>query len=565
MKKGKLKARIKSFGAQMALFYLAAGLAIIVLFSGIVYTVTSDIFIKEAVAKTQMAMESGANGIGDYIRSAKSLLQVYAENTQAIDFAKSGATDAPQNVLDQMTAIRESNANVFEVFILLPNGNTITSRNGNTTSDFNDINTDAPCLTSERADNYTHNDPWSLTIGVPVASKSGEQYGVLGMDLDYCLFKRTVSGFDMGDKGNIAILNDAGELVFHTDTTVLSLANKDADFYKQAQSGYDAGVNMLTHSVAIPHTGWTMVGTASLDGLNELQRQMLDMVVLTGALLFLALLAITATVSKKLTTPLARLAASMEDIQSLAELRVNTNEISEAVTLTHSYNHMIKRIKQLMHELENKQGEIRKHELDVLTSQINPHFLYNTLDTIVWLAEFRDNDSIISLTKSLAAFFRLSLNGGQAVVSLRDEIDHVKQYLFIQKVRYDDKLTYSFEVDDATLTWRVPKIILQPIVENAIYHGIKPMEGIGHIIIKAYINGEDLVLNVTDNGVGYDTQSTICKSIKKGGGVGLCNVERRIKLYYGEEAFINVISSPNKGTAVTLTLKAQPIKHTDKA
>ena len=552
MKDGSLRMKLNSFGFRISLYYLLAGLAVIALFSGVVYTVVSDIFVKEAVSKTQMAIETSADSIGEYVRHSKNLLQIYAKDPALLDYA-SGADSNRQAILDKISAIKVSDSHIFEVFVLPENGIPLASRENSNTPLLQDIDTDNPCLSSERAGEYAHADPWTVTIAVPMIAENGEKLGVLAMDLDYCLFMHTVSDVDMGKGGSIFIVDaDAdGTPVFHTDKSKLT----DGDFFYQTRAGYNAKENLLTHTATISGTNWTMVGAASLDGLSVLKRQFFDMVVFTGILLMFALLVITVTVSKKLTTPISRLVSRMEDIESLAELAVKEREISEASILTESYNRMIQRIKELMQELAAKQSEIRQFELDALTSQINPHFLYNTLDTIVWLAEFKESDKIISITKSLAAFFRLSLNNGKAVISLQDEIEHVKKYLFIQKERYGDKLTYSFEVEDAVLECMVPKIILQPIVENALYHGIKPMDGIGHIQIKTEINGADLIIRISDNGVGYDPKASNENSDKKRGGVGLCNVQRRINLYYEQEADLQIKSSIGEGTTVTLTLK----------
>ena len=285
-----------------------------------------------------------------------------------------------------------------------------------------------------------------------------------------------------------------------------------------------------------------------LSGLDVLKRQLLDIVALTGLLLFLALFLIAVVSSRKLATPLKRLAGSMEDIESLRELTVLAGEVSETQALTKSYNRMIAKIKQLMAELEHKQRALRQTELEALTQQINPHFLYNTLDTIVWLAEFKDTQKIIALTKSLAQFFRLSLAEGRALVPLQDEVAHARQYLYIQKERYGERLTYDFEIPDEVGDCMVPKIILQPIVENSIYHGIKPMEGVGRITVSARQQGENLLVTVADNGAGFDPDLTPQ-------GVGLKNVDKRIKLYFGEDAGVTVTSAPGKGTTVLLRMK----------
>lgn len=137
---------------------------------------------------------------------------------------------------------------------------------------------------------------------------------------------------------------------------------------------------------------------------------------------------------------------------------------------------MTLKIRDLMDDISSKEKYLRTYEINALYSQINPHFLYNTLDTIIWMAEFGESEKVIDITKSLASFFRLSLSKGDEMISLEDELNHAREYLFIQKQRYEDRLEYEFSVDEELLQMMVPKIILQPLVENAIYHGIRELE-----------------------------------------------------------------------------------------
>lgn len=549
MKKG----RAKSFGLFVSFYCMLAGTVVIMLFSGVVYTVVSKLFINEAVSRAQIAIETSTGSIEEYIRHMKSLLGIFAKDGEFLSYLEGDQAQKSQ-VLDRLRAIRQSDDKIFEVFLVPENDEPISGGEHNLTGLRDFVEEENPCLSTVRVGEYAHNDPWILTIHEPVFGRNGDQLGVLVMDLDYCLFGHTVESLDMGERGAILIQNGAGELIYHTDPIKLLEENTANQIPQQYRNGYNRETNILTHSTTIPGTGWLMTGIASLDGLEILQKQLFQLVALTSIFLFLVLLVITLTVSRKLTKPISRLADKMEHIGSLADLTIQKGEFYETVILTESYNSMILRIKELMRELEHKQGELRQFELDALTSQINPHFLYNTLDTIVWLAEFKDNDKIIELTKSLAAFFRLSLNGGRPIVSLYDEVEHVKHYLSIQKERYGDKLSYSFCIEEETLDSMVPKIILQPLVENALYHGVKPMEGAGCIIIKAEADGTKLLLSVSDNGVGFDAGPGIPVSGKKSGGVGLQNVERRIKLYYGEEGALELTSAPGRGTRVILKL-----------
>jgi len=217
----------------------------------------------------------------------------------------------------------------------------------------------------------------------------------------------------------------------------------------------------------------------------------------------------------------------------------------------------VQRIRSLLAEIMEKEKFLRSYELRALHSQINPHFLYNTLDTIVWMAEFKDSEKVIAITKALAKFFRLSLGDGAETTSVGDEIDHVRQYLFIQKERYENKLDYEIEVNESILDAVIPKIILQPIVENAIYHGIRPLKSGGMVKIEAYPNNEDVIFKISDNGIGFDT-AKLPEFKHNGlrlGGVGFNNVDKRVRLYYGEGYGLSLISYPGEGTEVMIKIR----------
>ena len=540
MTRERWRKRLKSFGFQIAAFNMIAVLVTLLLFGGVVYAVVSDILVQESIAKTEMAIEKTATEIGADIRHAKSLLQLVTTTSAFSDFADMDSEAAAQNLMRLLKEITDSDAYVFGVFAAFADGR-IVSENEKTAIDAAEYDMllmyDMPFLTTLRSANYAHDDGCMITLGLPIAGAGGTAEGVLAMDLDYCMIGNTVSQPEIG--GAVAITDSTGAVIF--ETGIGDTAPEDWAL------GYDAAQNVLVQRYAIPETDWALTGRVYLDGLAMLKARLRSIIAITGAALFIILWLIAVLHSRRLSTPVARLARSMEDIESLRELTVLADEISETQTLTQSYNRMIRKIKRLMAELEDKQRALRQTEIEALTHQINPHFLYNTLDTIVWLAEFKDNEKIIALTKSLAKFFRLSLGGGNAIVPLADELEHVRQYLYIQTERYGDKLTYTFSADDKVLDCMVPKILLQPIVENSLYHGIKPMDGIGHIAVSARQEGEALLLTVTDNGVGF------APTAKRG--VGLTNVEKRIQLYYGEGAGLTIAPAPGGGTAVTLRLK----------
>jgi two-component system sensor histidine kinase YesM len=250
-----------------------------------------------------------------------------------------------------------------------------------------------------------------------------------------------------------------------------------------------------------------------------------------------------------------------EDLQAL----VTTNNVDEITELGISFNLMIAQIRDLLNAKMLEQENLKKAELRTLQAQINPHFLYNTLDTIVWMAESNKPDQVIEIVHALSSFFRIALSKGKDWISLRQELEHVQSYLTIQKKRYRDILDYKVEVDESLLDSTILKLTLQPLVENALYHGIKTKRTGGEIIISAR-RGEQgrVVLEVRDDGVGFtpyklaqirEMLSGEKDEIKmKEGGFGLENVNKRIKLYYGTQYGISIDSHYRGGTEVTITI-----------
>jgi two-component system, sensor histidine kinase YesM len=250
-----------------------------------------------------------------------------------------------------------------------------------------------------------------------------------------------------------------------------------------------------------------------------------------------------------------------EDLQTL----VTTNNVDEITELGLSFNLMIAQIRELLRSKIQEQENLKKAELKTLQAQINPHFLYNTLDTIVWMAESNKTDQVIEIVRALSSFFRIALSRGKDWISLRQEIEHVNSYLTIQKMRYRDILDYVIDVDEDLLDSTILKLTLQPLVENALYHGIKTKRKGGEIVVTARRDEQNnVILNVRDDGVGFtpyklaqirEMLSGEASAITmKEGGFGLDNVNKRIKLYYGTQYGLSIQSHYRGGTEVTVTI-----------
>ncbi len=294
--------------------------------------------------------------------------------------------------------------------------------------------------------------------------------------------------------------------------------------------------------------------------------QIISVILIIGAVGFAVLAAWS--LSKSIYAPIKKLhdvttTITKNDLQAL----MTSDNVDEITELGMSFNIMIGKIKELLDSKIKEQENLKKAELRALQAQINPHFLYNTLDTIIWMAESKKTDQVVQIVAALSSFFRISLSKGMDWITIGEEIERIKSYLTIQKMRYHDILDFKIEVDQDVAENTILKLILQPLVENALYHGIKNKRQGGTIIVRARRKGEDeIILEVEDNGIGFTPQKLAqlradleddSGEIKLESGFGIGNVNKRIRLYYGKQYGLFVESEYSTGTCVTLVIPAK--------
>jgi two-component system sensor histidine kinase YesM len=244
-------------------------------------------------------------------------------------------------------------------------------------------------------------------------------------------------------------------------------------------------------------------------------------------------------------------------------VRSNIKNGVEVKVLSDSLNIMIEKLSNLIETVKEEQTLLREAELKCLQEQINPHFLYNTLDTIMWLAESSKHNEVVEMVEYLSQYFRTSLSKGNDRISLQEEILHVRSYLQIQQIRYEDIMQYEIDIPEELYEICIPKITLQPIVENALYHGIKNKRGKGRITIEGRRDSDNIIITVTDNGLGMtevrlnQVMDGLKLGNKKGDCYGLFNVNERIRLHDGEDYGISIRSKYSEGTQVDICIPYQ--------
>lgn len=483
-------------------------------------------------------------------------------------------------ILTQFNTIMESRGDISNVAAVADNGRYIVNGDDGKLTDYiniedldwyqaamsskNGIAVSSSHVQNAIADSYK----WVITLSrALVNNQTGEREGVFFVDLNYSAISDLCNNNTIGTKGYIFILDEDGNVIYHPKQQLMygGLLVEHIDEIMACGSDYleidSNGENKLYTMSKSDKTGWIVVGAADTTELMKNNKQARLMYFIVAACLLLAVLLTSNLLSREITRPLRRLRDSMSMVEKgkFDKANVEVTTENEIGSLTKSFNVMTERIQSLMEQNVSAQQEKRKSEMRALQAQINPHFLYNTLDSIIWMSEAGQNEEVVLMTSALARLLRQSISNDKEQVTIQEEMNYVQSYLTIQKMRYKDKLEYSIEVDREIRNVQIIKFAIQPLVENAIYHGLKYKETKGNLNIRGYSRGKKAYITITDDGGGMDEETLahiFDEKVKKhkSNGVGVPNVQRRLQLYYGTDYGISYISRKGAGTVATVTV-----------
>ncbi|MCF7952694.1 MAG: sensor histidine kinase [Spirochaetales bacterium] len=412
---------------------------------------------------------------------------------------------------------------------------------------------------------------WVVSLSRGIVAEQGQNFlGVLLVDLKFNRIQELCQSMAIGEKGYNFILDSQGNYVFHPTQQLVYSDLKSEPVRKimalledTEQAVYNDGERYFMVETS-PHTGWHVVSVLPSEEIVTDWKNVQFSYAAIGLVLFLIVGLATNGVSQGITKPLRKLRDIMKSVDTgdfhlIGPIKA-TEEIQE---LARDYDIMVTRIRELMQDNVREQELKRKSDLKALQAQINPHFLYNTLDSIIWMGEMKQHKEVVQMTSALSKLFRISISKGRELIPVKDEIAHVQSYLTIEEMRYRDKFDYIVDVDPALYEVKTLKITLQPLVENAIYHGIKEVDGKGFIRITGEEKEGDVVFTVHDNGKGMSRQQL--QELRNGMetpfderssysnmGMGVRNVHARLQLYFGEEFGLTCDSEPDKGTTITI-------------
>lgn len=409
---------------------------------------------------------------------------------------------------------------------------------------------------------YSIDDVFSLAKAVQ-DPETGEVLGVILLDIRHDIIQSSINGVTIGEKGFVFVMDQEDNIVYTPVNGIVYRVNPKWVKAMEPMSVQIQGGSYQIRSELSPYTGWRTVGVFSMDEVMSSVNTIVY-ILFTCVIISLVLVVIVSfKFSRTLTNPIFKLKRLMKQAESGdLTVRFNFQHNDEIGELGQSFNHMIARIDQLIQMVYVEQENKRTAEMKSLQEQIKPHFLYNTLDTISWMARDYDAEDIVRLVDALTNMFRIGLSHGKDIITVKEEITHVSNYLYIQKIRYKDKLNYVIHVDESLYAIEVPKLILQPLVENAIYHGVKAKRGGGTITITGVPEGENLVFTVQDDGAGMlqekveelNRRMSERSVLDEQKSFGLFYIRERIQLCYGKGYGVHVESTLGEGTRVTITL-----------
>ncbi len=554
--------------AHLAVFLITAVAALVLTLCTVLFLRSYRTAVVEAArTNSAQAVSQVVGSVGNYVKTLDSAVAVVMEQLDSADEERDAFLRAFLTARPEVAAITAYDENGTLLDCWAQDGRTPKeSILRNLSFDLNTANRlgrgyiSTPHVESIFEGYY----PWVVSVVRQMPEDAAKRW--LSVDLRFDELAATISNVGIGQHGYCYLMDERGNMVYHPQQQLLYAGLKKEEAGRLACLGDGTYVeDTVIYSVQkVPDSPWRVVGVSYIDEtVNESFWQMARIAVATAILILLAALAAGWVLSRSLSRPLQQLENAMEQFEQDAD-RFAFHAVRgtrEVQNLSDSFGHMVGRIQQLMTTVREEEIVLRKTELKALQAQINPHFLYNTLDSIAWMCERGKNADAVQMVHALARLFRISISRGHELIPIEKELQHAEAYLQIQKYRYKNQFTYHFTVDESCLHCLCNKITLQPIIENAIVHGLDLMVDSGHIEITVKPDGDDILLIVADDGIGMEPEQVAALLQNEPSdrtGIGVKNVNDRLRIYFGAAYGISIVSAPYEGTTVTIRTPRVP-------
>ena len=541
---------LKKINVRIALTFFTLSLILTGLLSYLMYNFTLNIIKSEEVKRIEKSIAQSSNEISEYLDKLKTFSDIIAMQPGIKEALKKSDSMALESLYSLILVASSSDDKINAISVISKEGFVISSSNDMAMPVSEDMMNEKwykdalssnamPVLSTS---SYIASDSKLQSIYVcrEIQDDEKNHLGIVLIEVSYDFIKEYMSVNDLGNDGYMYIKDKQDRLIYFP-------------------SGKTDKYNDTAYQSDIKHSDWTLYGIASLDNVNLLNSKLLSSLIIILMLSIGCCVLFALLTSFYLSKPIKELSMIMSRADETWEhISLNKNSTYEVSILANEYNNLIERIKSLTESIAKKEEHRRLFEINALQNQINPHFLYNTLDSILWLAELGENEAVVRVSSALGKMLRVSLNK-QTFILLTTELEHIISYLEIQKIRYEELFSYEINNQLDADEIYVPKLILQPLVENSIYHGIRGKKSKGHILINCYKLDDTLFIEVEDNGVGFNSSKENKEDkpdtvLYNNHGIGLKNIEQRIKLLCGNGFGLKIKFEIGKGCLITICL-----------
>lgn len=538
----------------------------IVIFS----SVYSAALIKDAKLSSEQAVGQIALAVDNNLDSMRQKLEFIEETVAECLNAES--------FNNNISVITRMQKDIYAVTVYDVNGKIIAATNGETPLKqhiYKDLSFDKAVF--EAADGFSLSSPhvqtafegeypWVVTLADKADTPILGNGVYIAIDYEFSEIAKYIDNVGIGRHGYCFITDGDGNIIYHPQQQLIfsGIKSESTGFVKALSDGVHYDKNVIYTLTTTKDGLWRVVGLSFTDELSvERRTQIIFSIAISFLFCGIVALIVLRIYSRIVNAPVRSLIKAMKTFENQVEnFRYSGGDefVAELSIISSSFEHMSRTIQSLMEQVHREEKELRKTELKALQAQINPHFLYNTLDSIQWMCEQDKTKDAAEMVRALARLFRISISRGRELISIREELQHAENYLIIQSFRYRSRFSYIIDASDELMDFLCNKITIQPLIENAIYHGIDSMVDEGEIRItlrSAEDGSDDILITVSDNGVGMTKEQCrriLAKDRSDSGGIGVKNVNDRLKIYFGEKYGLSIESELDVGTTVTVRI-----------
>ena len=532
-------------------------------------SVYSNALLKDAKLSSGQTLGQIALAVNNNLDSMRQKLEFIEETV--------GDCSDVKDFYNKISVISRMQRDIYAVTVYDENGDIIAATNGETPIKkqiYKDLSFEKSLF--ESAEDFAFSSPhvqtvfegrypWVVTLAAKADTPVLENGVYITIDYEFSEIAKYIDNVGIGRHGYCFITDSGGNIIYHPQQQLIfsGIKNENTDFIKGLSDGVHYEKNVIYAITTTEYSLWRVVGLSFTDELTvERRTQIIFSIAISFFCCGIIALIVLRAYSKIVNAPVRSLIKAMNAFENQAEnfrYKGGNESVTELRIISSSFEHMANTIQNLMERVHREEQELRKTELKALQAQINPHFLYNTLDSIQWMCEQGKTKDAAEMVRALARLFRISISRGRELITIKEELQHAENYLIIQSYRYRSQFSYTIDASDELMDCLCNKITIQPLIENAIYHGIDRMvdEGEIKITVKPAEDDDDILITVSDNGVGMTKEQCgkiLAKDRSDSGGIGVKNVNDRLKIYFGKKYGLSIESELDVGTTVTVRI-----------